>query len=238
MGNTLHKVEQMAVDQEDEATGSSWRNLVVIQFKKVIQNKKYLKVIIMIASILALFVAIIITAHYVNNKKSNLSSLTNKHNEIILSKLNQVNDQLETLARNPSNSKEQYLTLQGIEKNVAEIHQSLVAVAKIADIQKISNQIDSVKDAVDSQMSDIKKAMSEQGGNKQYLDPNALPFHVVAIDVISGEPYVSVNYQDHVSPLGISDMLAGWRLITADYDLNVAEFVNEKNQSVKINLQG
>lgn len=235
MGTTLHKIEPVAVEQEDEAATTSWRNLAVDQFKKMIRNKKYLTVTILIFSLL-LFITIFITAQYVNNKKSNLSSLTNKHNEIILNKLNQVNDQLEALVRNPSNSKEQYLKLQGIEKNIAEIHQSLVAVAKTTDIQKVSTQIASVKDTVDSLMSDIKKAMSEYGGNKQYLDPNALPFHVVAIDVISGEPYVSVNYQDHVSPLGISDMLASWRLIAADYDLNVAEFVNNKNQSVKINL--
>ena len=237
MGTILDKVEPVEINQEDEIV-FSWKNLAVNHLKTVIENKKYLKRIIFGGFLFVILIGLFITTQFVNNKKNHLSTLTNKNNEIILNKLNQVNEQLETLARSPSNSKEQQLKLQSIEKNIAEIHQSLVAVAKTADIQKISTQIESVKDVVDSQMNEIKKAVSEYAGNKQYLDPNSLPFHVISIDVISGEPYVSVNYQDHVSPLGISDMLSGWRLITADYDVNMAEFVNDKNQYVKINLQG
>jgi len=65
-----------------------------------------------------------------------------------------------------------------------------------------------------------------------------LPFHVLAVDVIAGEAYVSVDYAHHVSPMALDDLLGSWRLDSADYDSNTAEFVNEKNQFVRVNLKG
>ncbi len=87
-------------------------------------------------------------------------------------------------------------------------------------------------------MLDLKKSVSSSLGNKEYLDSSLLPFQVISIDVIGGEPYISINYADHISPLGVGDLLVGWRVTSADSDQGIAVFVNEKNQFIRISLQG
>jgi hypothetical protein len=161
----------------------------------------------------------------------------NKKTDVVMRELNEISAQVHAVSKNP-NIKEQNKEFYVIEKNIAVVQQSIADVAKSSDVQKVSNQITSVKDDVDSQMNDIKKSVAEGMGNKQYLDESSLPFNIISVDVVSSEPYVSVNYSDHVTPLGISDTLANWRLVAADFDGRSAEFVNEKNQYVKVNLKG
>jgi hypothetical protein len=164
--------------------------------------------------------------------------IQNKRSDVILHELNDISNQLDKISINPMEPKQSHLALKQISSDIAEIHGAVANIAKSADVEKVSSEIELVKDDVDTQMSDIKKTMSESLGNKQYLDQDALPFKILSIDMIGGEPYVSVNYEDHISPLGVSDLMAGWRLASVDYDNNLAEFVNEKNQFVKIDLQG
>ena len=175
------------------------------------------------------------------NKKTNVTdlvSLQNKRSETILRELNEINSVLHDVESNPFNTKQQQMSLQSLEKDIASTQKSMVDVAKSTDIQKVSNQISLVKDDIDSQMGDLKKAVSKSIGSKEYLDASVLPFHVISVDVIAGQPYVSINYANHISPLAIGDLLTGWRVVNADYDSGIAEFSNEKNQYVKVSLQG
>lgn len=169
------------------------------------------------------------------NSQRNHSTLQIKHNEKILSELNDIEIQLKSLANNPSSNAQKQELLQ-IENHIVELQKSMVEVAKSSDIQTIVNQISSVKDTMNEQMSDIKKTVSGGMGNKEYLDADVLPFKVITIDVIGEQSYVSVNYEDHVTPIAVSDVIAGWRLIFADYDANIAEFRNDKKQYVKVSL--
>ncbi len=169
-----------------------------------------------------------------------ISDGTRKANrsDTILRQLNAMHIILKEVVSNPSNSKQEQIVLKRLEDNMASVQKSLMNVAKSSDIQEVSKQISLVKDDIDSQMVDLKKSVSSSLGNKEYLDASSLPFYVISIDVIGGEPYVSINYADHISPLGIGDLLVGWRVTSADSDQSVAVFVNEKNQFVRISLQG
>jgi soluble cytochrome b562 len=174
---------------------------------------------------------------YVSHPHNKIYELNHKQNEIMLNELKDINGQMQIIAKNPSQSKV-YEALQSIQNDATTIQKSIVEVAKTADIQKVSNQITGIKEDVDNQINDLKKTVVSSMSNKQFLDPNALPFNVISIDVIAGQPYVSVDYANHILPIAIGDLLAGWRVNSADYDSSVVEFVNGKNQFVSINLKG
>lgn len=207
-------------------------NKLCLIYKSKNNHKKTI-VISLVGAISAIIIGIII---FENKSSVQVASSQSKISLGILNKLNDIDNQLDVMSHNPNNLKQQQV-LQAIDKDVATIQQSVIDVAKTADIQKVSNQISSVKDDVDSQMIELKRAVTEGAGAKEYLEESALPFHVVSVDVIAGQPYVSVNFENHVTPLGITDSLGGWRLIVADYDTRTAEFVNEKKQYAKISLQ-
>lgn len=200
-------------------------------------NRKYIKYLSMtvVPAIAVLGLYFAISSHA---NKSQAFDVQNKKSDVILSELNDISTQLDRLTVNPAEPRESEKALKQISSDISDIHNVIATIAKSDDVQKVSDEVSAVKDDVDTQMEDIKKTMSESIGNKQYLDSDVLPFHVISVDMIGGEPYVSVNYQDHVSPLGVSDLMAGWRLSSADYDSGSVEFVNEKNQYVKIGLQG
>jgi hypothetical protein len=148
-----------------------------------------------------------------------------------------IQKQVDIFSGNTNNPKQQSV-LNTIQSELSTLRESMVEVAKTSDIQKVSSQITSVKDDVDIKMSDMMHAVTSFNGGKQYLDLNALPFHVLSVDMIAGLPYVSVDYSNHVSPLTVGDWLAGWQVVAAYNEAGVAEFVNDKNQYVKVIVQG
>lgn len=233
--DTLKKLDTARIS-ESVISPSFWREKIFSRLKTV-HKTMAIKVVTLIVYLVA---AIGIYTGIIHKNKSTIesSSLLEKHNKLILRELDDINVQLQDLSHHPTNSKKQQSSLESIEKNVSEARQIMTEVAKVADIERISTQVASVKEDVDMQMSDLKKAVAEGMGNKQYLDPSALPFQVISVDIIGNQPYATVNDEGHFTPLGVSDMLAGWRLVLADYDIGTAEFINAKNQYVKVSLQG
>lgn len=201
---------------------------------QLIQYSKKTRLIIA-GSVGLLLLAMLFFYHVI--AKNRIISMQNKHSEFILHELNTIQSQLEVFSGNTNNQKQQSM-LNTIQAELSALQQSMVALAKASDIQKVSSQIASVKDDVDVKMGDIKQVMMSSSGGKHYLDARALPFRVIAVDVIAGLPYVSVDYSDHVSPLALGDTLAGWRVVAAYDEAGVAEFMNDKNQYVKVVIQG
>jgi hypothetical protein len=210
-----------------------WMREFYIQLKDVFTENKY-----MFSGIFGFIflMGFLILSNHQGEKISDAISLQKKHDEIVLHELNEIKVYLQDVESSPFNTNQQQAILQSLEKDIVNAQKSIVDVAKVGDIKKVSSQIASVKDDFDSQMSDIKKAISQGVGKKEYLDKSVLPFHVISVDVIAGQPYVSIEYANHVSPLAVGDTLTGWRLAMADYESSMSEFVNEKNQYVKISL--
>lgn len=190
--------------------------------------------IMTILAIMLVFLIIATLIYQQKNSASNLSLSQHKAHEMVIHGLNEVHAQLQVLSSTPRNSEKQQNALLGLEKEMTDIKQALLATAKGEAVQNISSQLTAIQADIDTHMMDIKKAVSV--GQKSYLQPNVLPFHVLAVDVIAGRPYVSVDEDSHIFPLGLSDTLAGWRLIAADFDTGSAEFVNEKEQYIKIDF--
>lgn len=160
----------------------------------------------------------------------------NVQDKKILNKLHDINDSL-ALMKNSSLMQQQKI-LSELEKDLTAIQKSNVDSVKLSDIQNISSQITSIKEDVNLKITDIKKMISDTLGNKEYLDAGLLPFKVVSIDVISGQTYITIEYANHIFPLSIGDIIAGWHLNHADYELNNVEFINDKNQSIKLHIEG
>jgi hypothetical protein len=179
---------------------------------------------------LALFSYHVLSGHHA-------ALIQNKQGEIVLRELSAIQSELK-IALHHTRSQKQQAVLSTLQQELLSVQQSITATAKVSDIQKVSGEIASVKDDVDLQMSDIKKAMAGTSNGKQYLEASTLPFHIVSVDSIAGLPYVSVDYEHHVSPLAVGDQLAGWQVVAANNDVGVAEFVNDKNQYVKVLATG
>ena len=122
--------------------------------------------------------------------------------------------------------------------NEKEEHiQSAVARLPEADaINQMASQLNTLPNEIESQLSDLKNKLVIGTDSKTYLEPTALPFKVVSIDVIGGLPYVSINYDNHIEPISEEDSVAGWQLTTVDYAIQTAEFVNSQQQYVKMQL--
>jgi len=175
----------------------------------------------------------IILLTYHEFSKNQTASQQNKRSELIVHELNTIQSQLDVFVGTTKNQKSQS-ALFAIQNELAVLQQSMVALVKTTDMQQMSSQIASVKDDVDSKIGDIKQVILSHPVGRQYLDAEELPFHVVSVDRIAGLPYVSVDYAKHISPLAVGDNLAGWRVMAAYFDAGVAEFMNDKDQYVKV----
>ncbi len=202
--------------------------MIMVPFTKY-GKKTYL----IIAGLVGLMLWGMFFYHLIANKRVLMAQT--QRSEVILRALKTIQAQLDIFAGSTNNPKQQSV-LNTIQNELTALHGSMVEIAKTSDIQKVSSQITSVKNDVDVKMSDMMHAVMTRVGSKEYLDVKALPFHVIAVDIIAGLPYVSVDYNNHVSPLTVGDSLAGWQVVSAYNEAGVAEFVNDKNQYVKVVL--
>lgn len=198
----------------------------------LIRSKK--RLMILFAIIFLLFITGVI---FKNHLIKNNSSLQKQNNAVIISKLNEINEEL-IIVKDQSSEKNQVFLLQKLQKDISSIKSSFGEIAKTSDIKNISDQIITAKTELNGKMDEVKRFFSENIGEKKYLEANILPFQVLTIDVIAGQSYVSIDYLNHVLPLSIGDMLAGWRVTDLNYGNKVAEFVNAKNQFIRVTMQG
>ena len=83
---------------------------------------------------------------------------------------------------------------------------------------------------------DIKALKKAQNTIKQ-LPVSALPFKVLSVDSIQQENVVSLYYHYKTIPIESGDELAGWKLVSASYGSQQAEFVNSDDEHVFIALK-
>ncbi|MFN7098003.1 MAG: hypothetical protein ACK4PR_10685 [Gammaproteobacteria bacterium] len=95
--------------------------------------------------------------------------------------------------------------------------------------QRLQQQITSLTHLVQIMQQSMRKAV--------YLTAKALPFKVIALDSIQGQGVVTIDYHYDTFPIEKDDTIAGWRLTKADYSLQMAEFANDKEQHVLIQLK-
>lgn len=193
------------------------------------KNQKYL--VYTLAAYTFVLLATLICMLYQNHNTGLSTSQTNLRSTKILTELNSVRYQLQkiSLDQNPENLKASVATL---NTELSGIEKTLTDTAKKPDVEKINQHLA----ALQSGFNDLTNTISSQFNQKKYLNNKALPFQVSYLDMISGQPFVSVNFEHHVIPLGIGDKLNGWTMTAADYAGQSVEFTNGQGQFIKVTL--
>lgn len=187
---------------------------------------------------LVLLLTLIFLIHRQSNSVSTLTSKEDKQAVVMLNELNDVDSQLNQLSIHSQNGKIFKIALKTINTDLSAIQKSMTENSKRTDVEKISTQIALMKSDVDAQIIDLKRVVAGGIADKQYLDPKILPFRVISIDVISQEPFVSVDYVHHITPLAVGDAVAGWTITCADYDKGTVEFKNSTGKYIQETLAG
>lgn len=217
--------------------GVKFGNTVKKLFLKTFKGLDIKYLIILIIFVVSFLTLILCLSNKICSTQ-NIFLQQKKSNGLLLVKLNEIKDSLLILKSYSTITKQQEIAFQNIEKNIFSLQRAVDESAKTSEIQKISSQIDTFKNDVDAHMGELTSSIAGVAGNKQFKDASILPFHVIAVDVIAGQPYVSVDYANHIFPLAIGDVLSGWRVSSADYNSNSVEFINEKNEFVRLGMKG
>ena len=139
--------------------------------------------------------------------------------------------QLNQLSVNVNDSPQAQTILAHLNETLTDIQKNLMGNAKSADVDTLNQ---TMREGFDS----LTKILAENGQAKTYLEAKTLPFQVISVDVIAEQPFVSVEENHRILPLGMGDSLAGWKLVSADYDAVEVVFENDKGQYVKISTVG
>lgn len=226
------------VQEEENAEQLSLLNRLHNKLQNLTNRSKWIMLSIGTGTGFLLWLIILLAVHQQSNGVADLSVTEKQRALTILNQLSDINNQLQQLASNPQNSQSFKTALTHISSDLSSFQKSLNELAKSSDVQKVSGQLASMQNDIDAQMLDLKKAVASSNDAKQYLDAKVLPFHVISIDVISQQPFVSIDYANHITPLAVGDTVAGWKITAADYDAAQVEFKNAHDQYVKISLQG
>ncbi|MCE3268679.1 MAG: uncharacterized protein K0R49_931 [Burkholderiales bacterium] len=222
--NYFHSFFNKNNANEETYTVSAEEEISFVAFIKKLAKERPLELIVP-ASTLFIVVITCVGLSLVRHDTSHVISEQNvqaSHTKEILSQINDINNQLQILQRNPEVSPEIKDSLMKINTSLDNIPQSIV----------------SMKDDMDSQMTELKKVVNANPNMKQYLDVKELPFKVISIDVLGEQPFASVNYDDHIQPMAVGDAIAGWVLNNADFSTATAEFKNAKDQYIKVIIAG
>ena len=220
----FYKKNSGAEQQTHDASSSTDGSISFIDFTRQMIKENPLEFLVPASTVLviaALCVGLSLvrhdTAHVISQQ-----NLQDNHAKAILAQISDIGSQIQTLKDNPQNS--------------AEFQNGLEKIS--SDSEKEVQALNSLRDDMNSQMDELKKAVNSDPNARQYLDAKELPFKVVAIDVIAQQPFASVSYDNHMIPMAVKDPLAGWTLVSADYATATAEFKNSKDQYVKVIVQG
>ena len=139
----------------------------------------------------------------------------------------------ETLSQNQSAG-----DLSAVRQSLSSLETEINHVADHSN-EVLSQEIQSSTVALQGELSEIKKEMQtlhdEKAHHKQ-VDPSNLPFTVQSIDNIQEMEVVTVQFDHTFSPLDVGDTLAGWTLVSANTTQQQAEFKNNHENYVLIDL--
>jgi hypothetical protein len=190
--------------------------------KEWVNSKTLMMVIIPIMAFLfssLIFIYLIVHLHH--------------ENHTFLNQMNAVQQQITQLSEEDVNTDNVKSSLAHISTDISAIKSEEALTATSTDMNKVENQLAIIKQAMD----ELKKLAVQNNNGKEFIDAKNLPFKVLSVDVIAQQPFVSIQYDHHITPLGIGDTIAGWQIVDADYSNGSVEFKNNQSQYIKVNLQ-
>jgi hypothetical protein len=203
------------------------------KLNQTMSDKFQKNLVYVLATYTLLFFLTLICMVYQNHNTGLAAGATDKRSITILTQINSLQGQLQKIDFN-QNSKSLKATVSSLSNQLADIEKTLTENAKNTEIEKINQHLTTLE----TDISELGNTISAQFNQKKYLNEKILPFQVSYLDMISGQPFVSVNYQHHITPLGIGDQLNGWTMTAADYAAQTVEFANGQGQYIKMALGG
>ena len=113
-------------------------------------------------------------------------------------------------------------------KSLAEKSNEMFSQEIQDSTQELNQQLTVIKN-------ELQKLQQEQH-RIRYISANTLPFKVMHIDNIQQNNVVTVEYNHTIFPMELGDYLAGWKLISADFTNQKAEFINDKQQHTLVDI--
>ncbi len=184
-----------------------------------------------------ILLALLLLIHHQIQTVSTLTKNEISEAEKIFSQLGTIDDELSQLSTQRADGVQFHQTLAQLSQDLAAVKNQIAALASTEALEKLSTQITTFQTDVDNQITNLKTAVVNHD-DKNFIDPKVLPFQVIAVDVISNQVFVSINYQHHITPLMLGDGLAGWQVVEADYANAEVIFKNARNQYVKVAVAG
>jgi|688.fasta_scaffold571031_2 hypothetical protein len=128
--------------------------------------------------------------------------------------------------------------LSAVRQSLSSLETEIKHVADHSN-EVLSQEIQASTSVLQGELSEIKQEMQtlqdEKAHHKQ-VDPSNLPFAVQSIDNIQEMEVVTVQFDHTFSPLDVGDTLAGWSLVSANTTKQQAEFKNDHENYVLIDL--
>lgn len=198
--------------------------------------KQYPLLILVTLGSIILWLLLVITAlEYFQHQSLSSTQINNNRNAtLILNELNDINKQLQPLSASSQHSNSFQTAFESIQSNLESLQKQFTDFIQTTNLQHVSSQLTNMNHDFNQQLLDLKNEVAGNSGAKNYLDPHLLPFQVITVDVITGQVYVSINFDHHIMPLIIGDTLAGWTLINADFAPSRATFQNTQHQLIQI----
>jgi cell division protein FtsB len=188
-------------------------------------HKKYVLCGLPVVALVFLLVMILAMFHQDAKLSKLIAQMDSKRTAVVTEQINGMRAQIDKLAA----SQQDTAQIKKLDNELGDIEREVTGVAKSTELQKIATNME-------AHLDELEKTVATSGQAKQYLDAKALPFKIIAVDVISQQLFVSVDYEHHITPLGIGDSLAGWKIISADYENVAVELQNNQGQLIKISV--
>lgn len=190
---------------------------------------------------------IIVAIDYVLSDKQDKELMLNIEKQINdLKPLTAVNDNLIGITTKLNNIETQVLkpstNVEPLQQQITNLTEETKALNKENKESKelISTSIDNVARDLKESLSGIEDELldlNEKQKQAVFIKEDNLPFGVLHIDNIQGNTIATIRYNNTIFPISEGENLAGWRLIRAAFHEQEAEFVNDKNEHVRVSLK-
>ncbi len=112
-------------------------------------------------------------------------------------------------------------------ERTAATEESISGLAKATQLQRISDQLQQLEKRQPSKKTAF---LRKKHAHSSRSVKASLPFSIKSLDMMAGQPFVSVEYQQNTLPLRINDNLADWKVIKIDMTAGVSLWENLKTR--------
>jgi hypothetical protein len=144
----------------------------------------------------------------------------------ILSTLNDLQSQINSIKTDLEQIREIKETVIRLEHTVATEH-SVSGLAKAAQLQRISDQLQQLEKR---QVSKKSAFLRKNHAHASKSAKSSLPFIIKSLDMMAGQPFISVEYQQNTIPLRTNESLADWKALKIDVTTGVVIWENLKTR--------